>query len=443
MAWNGTGTFSRTNGVNTGTTVWAADKAAGVKIVSDRHDTHDQDLADGINACLAKNGENAATANLDLGGFKFTNAADGTSDSDLASVGQTEKLSGRTTTHDFTSDANYTLTSAQEGYYRIIFTDTTPYLTASRTITHSTTQYCHLIQNNTLQSLTIKTSAGTGVTIAPGTSRPVLCDGTNIIEQFAYYPITTSGTSTAYTVTYGITAYDTDRIYSVDIDQLCGDSPTINFDSLGAKSIYYKNGFPVTSGALLGPHQLYYDGTNMVVLDPLHVTIDLSSAVSDYAPNIGETMIYSVSASTSQALNIACSDNQEYEIDVLDENTSGGSGGGPTLQPNNTTYAGGFLRILFYGLFGAGSSAFTTSTDNAFVFSNVYGTRAFAKVSTGAASVDNRQFQGTYKGKNVSPTNEGGIFIAWWTPSATAWTSLGTITFPASTNATIRVKRIR
>lgn len=68
MAWNGSGSFSRTNGTNTGTTVWQQDEAGAVDIEADRHDTHDQDLADGINACLAKNGENAMTGNLDLGG---------------------------------------------------------------------------------------------------------------------------------------------------------------------------------------------------------------------------------------------------------------------------------------------------------------------------------------------------------------------------------------
>jgi hypothetical protein len=68
MAWNGSGAFSRTNGTHTGSTVWTQDKDAGTKIVSNRHDTHDQDLADGINACIAKNGENYMTGALDLNG---------------------------------------------------------------------------------------------------------------------------------------------------------------------------------------------------------------------------------------------------------------------------------------------------------------------------------------------------------------------------------------
>lgn len=78
MAWNGSGSFSRTNGTNTGTTVWQQDEAGAVDIEADRHDTHDQDLADGINACLAKNGENAMTGDLNMGSNDITNAGDGT-----------------------------------------------------------------------------------------------------------------------------------------------------------------------------------------------------------------------------------------------------------------------------------------------------------------------------------------------------------------------------
>ena len=55
MAWS-SGTFTRTNGVYSGTLVWTNDAAASVKITAARHDSHDQDLAAGINACLHKGG---------------------------------------------------------------------------------------------------------------------------------------------------------------------------------------------------------------------------------------------------------------------------------------------------------------------------------------------------------------------------------------------------
>lgn len=88
MAWSG-GTFIRTNGVYTGSQVWQNDLSANIKIVASRHDTHDLDLANGINACLHKGGQNSATANISMGGFKFTNVADGSAATDTASYGQT------------------------------------------------------------------------------------------------------------------------------------------------------------------------------------------------------------------------------------------------------------------------------------------------------------------------------------------------------------------
>ena len=47
MGWSGD-TFTRTNGTHTGTSVWQQDRDAGTKIVADRHDTNDNDLATGI-----------------------------------------------------------------------------------------------------------------------------------------------------------------------------------------------------------------------------------------------------------------------------------------------------------------------------------------------------------------------------------------------------------
>lgn len=64
MAWDGNGTFSRTNGTHTGSTTWVQDRDAGAYILAGRHDTHDQDLADGINACLTKNNETKPTADF-------------------------------------------------------------------------------------------------------------------------------------------------------------------------------------------------------------------------------------------------------------------------------------------------------------------------------------------------------------------------------------------
>lgn len=67
MPWNGSGTFTRNNGTHSGATTWQQDDAAGTGIEANVHDTHDEDMADGIDNCLAKDGQNAMTGDLDMG----------------------------------------------------------------------------------------------------------------------------------------------------------------------------------------------------------------------------------------------------------------------------------------------------------------------------------------------------------------------------------------
>ena len=87
MGWSGN-TFTRTNGTHTGTSVWQQDRDAGTKIVADRHDTNDNDLATGINTCINKTGANAFTGNANLGSQKIVSLADGTAHTDGVNAGQ-------------------------------------------------------------------------------------------------------------------------------------------------------------------------------------------------------------------------------------------------------------------------------------------------------------------------------------------------------------------
>lgn len=60
MSWNGSGVFTRTYG----STGWVNDANAGILILATRHDTNDDDLSTGINACLTRNNEAKPTANF-------------------------------------------------------------------------------------------------------------------------------------------------------------------------------------------------------------------------------------------------------------------------------------------------------------------------------------------------------------------------------------------
>lgn len=87
MPWTGT-VYIRDNGVFTGPLVWTDDRDAGTKITSAHHDTHDQDIADGITACLNKNGNNSPTTDIDWGGFKILDLGYGAGDHEAAAYGQ-------------------------------------------------------------------------------------------------------------------------------------------------------------------------------------------------------------------------------------------------------------------------------------------------------------------------------------------------------------------
>ena len=87
MGWSG-GTYTRSDGVFTGTSIWQSNRDAGTKIVADRHDTHDQDLATGINQAINKDGSNAFTGAANLGSQKITSLADGTAHTDGINAGQ-------------------------------------------------------------------------------------------------------------------------------------------------------------------------------------------------------------------------------------------------------------------------------------------------------------------------------------------------------------------
>lgn len=93
MAFNGSGTFNRTNGVNTGSTLWAADRDDGTNILATRHDTQDQDIADGLTNCITKDGQTTVTADLPMSGQKHLNVGNAALRNQYAATGQVQDSS--------------------------------------------------------------------------------------------------------------------------------------------------------------------------------------------------------------------------------------------------------------------------------------------------------------------------------------------------------------
>lgn len=90
MAWNGSGTYTQTDGTYSGTGICAAQAGDGDAVIrASEMDALLEDHATAINACLAKNGENAATGNIPMGSNKLTGLANGSAATDSAAYGQT------------------------------------------------------------------------------------------------------------------------------------------------------------------------------------------------------------------------------------------------------------------------------------------------------------------------------------------------------------------
>lgn len=106
---------------------------------------------------------------------------------------------------DFTSDADLTLTlsdsnATQVARNLVLNVTSSVSLTATRNLVVPTVQKPYVVQNNTTgsQSIVVKTSAGTGVTVPNGESVLVYADGTNVVSQVTHIPALTLGTALAY-----------------------------------------------------------------------------------------------------------------------------------------------------------------------------------------------------------------------------------------------------
>ena len=91
MGWTGSAPnqqFQRTDGTRSGTQVWQEADAASVDIVPDDHDTHDQDVANGLNLALKKDGGNQAIADIPMGGNKLSNLGNAEALTEALTFGQ-------------------------------------------------------------------------------------------------------------------------------------------------------------------------------------------------------------------------------------------------------------------------------------------------------------------------------------------------------------------
>lgn len=86
------------------------------------------------------------------------------------------------------TDANYTLTTANgaSDQARAMFVTITGTITAARNIIVPSSSKLYYVTNNTTGgfALTVKTSAGTGISVANGKRMALYCDATNVLNAF-------------------------------------------------------------------------------------------------------------------------------------------------------------------------------------------------------------------------------------------------------------------
>ena len=87
--------------------------------------------------------------------------------------------------HNIATDSDYTLTAEQNLYGRIEITDAGTVLTTARNIIVNNIEHTFLFKNSTAQTLTVKTSAGTGIAVLTNTAVELRNNTVNVINYEA------------------------------------------------------------------------------------------------------------------------------------------------------------------------------------------------------------------------------------------------------------------
>jgi len=159
---------------------------------------------------------------------------------------------------NFTTDADLTISLTDSNATQIarnlaLNVTSSVSLTATRNLIVPTIQKPYIIRNNTTgsQSIVVKTSAGTGVTVPNGKYAYVYTDGTNVVSALDYLPSLALGTALAVTSggTGGTTSTGSGAVVLATSPTLT--TPTLTTPNLGtpsAATLTNATGLPLTTG---------------------------------------------------------------------------------------------------------------------------------------------------------------------------------------------------
>jgi hypothetical protein len=203
-----------------------------------------------------------------------------------------QAIAGKATINSWTANA-HTLTTADgttsESRCAILeLTDTGTALTGAGTVTCPTNTKLYIVDNNTAQIITVKTSGGTGVAVPVGKTMLVYCDGTNVVEGVTHANSLSLGTSTVTAdkildednmSSDSATALSTQQSIKAYVDSQVGTVDTLaeilaNGNTTGGTDLAVSAGdditFTDTSKAIFGDGsdlQIYHDASHSFIKD--------------------------------------------------------------------------------------------------------------------------------------------------------------------------------
>jgi hypothetical protein len=284
---------------------WTTDQSNGIGIRSDYHDQEDDNFATGINASLNIAGLNSPTSNISMGSFKFTNAANGTSASDYATVGQVQSRVVAYAADSVGTDAYaITLSPALAAYavgQQFVFSAGTANTGAAT------------LNVSGLGAKTIKKNYNVDLSdgdIAQNQMITVIYDGTNFQMQTPAHGLISQSMSEIYaadgggsdsyaiTLSPALSSYATGQLINFKANTKNTGAASLNVNGLGAKTIKKDGGADLADGDISANQivQVIYDGTNFQLLSQVFGAIGQNGG-SVYAADVGGTDSYAITLS--------------------------------------------------------------------------------------------------------------------------------------------------
>jgi hypothetical protein len=181
---------------------------------------------------------------------------------------------------DYTSDANLTITltdsNASQAARCLVLNVTSAFgsLTATRELIVPTIQKQYIVQNNTTggQSITVKTSAGTGITVPNGRKAHLYVNGTSVIQMFDFINVlggtidnATLGATTASSAR--VTTLNASGATTLDgtvaLGNAAGDVITVP-GTLGSNLLFTDNTYDIGASGATRPRNLFLAGAATV-----------------------------------------------------------------------------------------------------------------------------------------------------------------------------------